>query len=92
VRNGHISHEAALSIYKEGPSADPGLVEYFRKRLGFDAVRYDDIMSSKPRYWREFRTYKGAFELLSPLFFIFAKRNLVPMSFYLKYCARGVPE
>jgi hypothetical protein len=43
-------------------------------------------MSSPNRTFRDFRTYKRRFERLRPLFAVLARRNLVPMSFYLKYC------
>ena len=47
---------------------------------------YDRVMRSPPRSWREFPTYKQRFERLRPLFGALARANLVPMSFYLKYC------
>ena len=34
----------------------------------------------------DFKTYKKRFEFLRPLFFLLSKSNLVPTSFYLKYC------
>ena len=43
-------------------------------------------MNKAPKSWYEFPTYKKRFERLKPLFFTLAKANLVPMSFYLKYC------
>ena len=39
-----------------------------------------------PRMWHEFPTYKKRFERMRPIFAGLAKANLVPMSFYLKYC------
>ena len=44
------------------------------------------MMNKAPKFWYEFPNYKKRFERLRPLFFILAKANLVPMSFYLKYC------
>ena len=49
-------------------------------------TEYIKIMNKPPRYWQDFPTYKKRFEQLQPLFKILAKSNLVPMSFYLKYC------
>jgi hypothetical protein len=43
-------------------------------------------MNGPKRNFRDFKTYKKRFENLRPLFKILAKANLVPMSFYLKYC------
>ena len=43
-------------------------------------------MRAPPRQWWEFKTYKRRFENFRFLFRVLAKKNLVPMSFYLKYC------
>ena len=62
------------------------MLEYFKKRLELSDEEYEKIMTRKPKSWTEYPTYKKTFELLRPLFKILAKANLVPMSFYLKYC------
>jgi hypothetical protein len=62
------------------------LLEYAKKRLEISDDQFEDIMSRKPRQWSEFPSYKKRFELLRPLFKILAASNLVPKSFYLKYC------
>jgi hypothetical protein len=72
--------------YNTLPHIEKDLVEYFKKRLELTDEQYDEIMSRKPKSWTEFPTYKKTFELLRPLFKILADANLVPMSFYLKYC------
>ena len=43
-------------------------------------------MQLTPKSWTDYPTYKKRFESLRPLFYVLAKANLVPMSFYLKYC------
>lgn len=86
VRNGYMDRSEALRLYSEPPNAEWGLEEYFCKRLGISSAEYESVMQSEPRSWFEFKTYKKRFERLRPLFYILAKRNLVPMSFYLKYC------
>jgi len=43
-------------------------------------------MNAPKKTYRDYKTYKKRFELFRPLFYILAKSNLVPMSFYLKYC------
>jgi hypothetical protein len=43
-------------------------------------------MKRKAKSWYEYPTYKKRFELLRPIFKLLASANLVPMSFYLKYC------
>jgi N-acetyl sugar amidotransferase len=86
VRAGILSREEALGIYNTPITADPELVPYVKKRLGLTDADYDDIMRGPKRTFRDFRTYKRRFELLRPLFAVLAKAELVPMSFYLKYC------
>ncbi len=86
VRNGKMSRHEALKEYSKPPHVEKDLVEYFKKRLEFTDKEYDEVMSRKPKSWYEYPTYKKRFELLRPLFKILAETNLVPMSFYLKYC------
>jgi N-acetyl sugar amidotransferase len=86
VRNGKMSREDAWIEYNTPPKIEPELLGYFKKRLGLSDTQYDDKMREKPNFWWQFPTYKKRFELLRPAFFILAKANLVPMSFYLKYC------
>jgi hypothetical protein len=54
--------------------------------MNFSDEEYEKIMKAKPKYWYEYRTYKKRFERLRPLFAILYKSNLVPKSFYMKYC------
>jgi N-acetyl sugar amidotransferase len=86
VRNGRMSREDAWAVYNTPPQAESELIRYFQKRLEITPEEYDSMMAAPPRSWREFPTYKAWFELLRPLFKVLAKANLVPMSFYLKYC------
>lgn len=86
VRNGKMSRDDAWIEYNTAPKVEPELLGYFKKRLGLSDTQYDLKMNEKPNFWWQFPTYKKRFELLRPAFFILAKANLVPMSFYLKYC------
>jgi hypothetical protein len=87
VRAGKISREEAIKEYYEKPPyIEPELISYFKKRLNLTDEEYENIMKSPPRYWYEFPTYKKRFEILRPLFYILMKANLVPYSFYIKYC------
>jgi hypothetical protein len=86
VRNGSMSREVALAEYNTPPVVEDELLAYFKKRLGLSDAEYERIMAQPPRSWHEFPTYKKRFERLRPLFGVLARRNLVPMSFYLKYC------
>ncbi len=86
VRNGKMNREEAWAIYNTEPTAEPELLTYFKKRLNLSDEEYESKMKEAPKYWTEFPTYKKRFEILRPLFFVLAKANFVPMSFYLKYC------
>ncbi|MDB4609031.1 N-acetyl sugar amidotransferase [Flavobacteriaceae bacterium] len=86
VRNKKTTREEALKIYNTPPYLEENLLDYFKKRLSLSDKEFESIMNQPLRYWYEFPTYKKRFERLRPLFFILAKTNLVPMSFYLKYC------
>lgn len=86
VRNGKMAQKDALDIYSKPPSFDPDLIDYLKKRLGFSDQDFDTIMSAEHRKWQEYKTYKKRFERFRFLFKKLADRNLVPMSFYLKYC------
>jgi N-acetyl sugar amidotransferase len=86
VRMGKLTREEAWAEYNTPPVVEDELLEYFQKRLGLSSDEYAGIMSQPPRSWWEFPTYKGRFERLRPLFAVLARANLVPMSFYLKYC------
>ena len=86
VRNGKMSREEAWREYVAPPKIEKDLVTYFKKRLKLSDEEYDRVMKREPKSWTEYPTYKKRFERLEPLFKILAHANLVPMSFYLKYC------
>lgn len=86
ARTGVTPREEALRIYQTPIVPDPELIEYVKKRLDLTDIQYEEIMKGPKRSFRDFKTYKKRFERLRPMFYILAKANLVPMSFYLKYC------
>lgn len=86
VRNGVMTREHAWADYNKPPVIEDELLDYFKKRLDISDDLYEQIMSAPPRSWHEYPTYKKRFERLRLFFLVLAKLNLVPMSFYLKYC------
>lgn len=86
VRMGKKSREAAWAEYNTPPLIEDDLISYFKKRLELSDEQYQQVMAAPPKRWTDYPTYKKRFERLRPLFRILAKSNLVPMSFYLKYC------
>jgi hypothetical protein len=86
ARTGILTREQAWAEYNTPPKVEDELLQYFKKRLELSNEEYERLMREPPKSWHEYPTYKRRFELLRPLFSILAKANLVPMSFYLKYC------
>jgi hypothetical protein len=86
VRRGVMDKKTALSLYNQSIVPQLGLIDYIKKRVDISDAQYHQIMSGPIRTWRNFYTYKKRFERLRPLFYLLAKANLVPTSFYLKYC------
>ena len=89
VRNGRISRDVAKKLYSEPPVLEDGLVEYFKTRLELSDDEFQKIMTGERKTFKDFKTYKPLFEKLRPLFYILAKANLVPMSFYIKYTSKS---
>lgn len=89
VRVGEMSREEALNIYSTPPYVEPELISYFKKRLNIDDQMYDEIMNGEKKSYKDYPTYKKRFELFRPLFYVLAKANLVPMSFYIKYTSKN---
>ena len=87
VRAGNMKREDAIHEYYETPPhIESELLEYFKKRLNLSNAEYETKIKEAPRYWGEFPTYKKRFERLRPFFYMLMKANLVPHSFYMKYC------
>jgi len=86
VRNGTLSRAEAWSEYNAPPRIEDELVSYFKKRLDLSDELFEQVMHAPPNNWTDYPTYKKRFERLRPLFYMLAQANLVPMSFYLKYC------
>lgn len=86
TRIGEMSREEALAEYNQPPHLEPELLNYFKKRLDLTDEEFERVMKLPAKSWKDYPTYKSRFEALRPLFSILAKKNLVPMSFYLKYC------
>ncbi len=88
VRNGAMSKNQALRELREKPFVEPGLIEYFCKRMEISLEDFDKTLNLNPRSWNEFPTYRPLFIQLRIFFKLLAHLNLVPMSFYKKYCQK----
>ena len=86
VRNKKIERFKAIKEMKKPIVESKMLINYLKKRLELSDLEYKKIMNGKKRTWKEFKSYKRRFEILKPIFYIFMKLNLVPVTFYQKYC------
>lgn len=86
VRNGTMSRQIALKYYSDPIRTERDLVEYVIKRFDMTEAEFWRVMNLPKKFYTDYPTYKQRFERLRPMFFLLAKANLVPMSFYLKYC------
>lgn len=77
--------EAIHRYYETEPVMEIGLLEYFKDRLKLSDEEFQELMNRPNKRYTDYKTYKKLFKILRPLFYIMAKKNLVPMSFYLKY-------
>lgn len=84
-RDGRMSREEALELMKEEPHIEKGLVDYYKKRLGFSDAEFERLMNLPKKYYSDFKTYKKTFERLRPFFYLMAKWGRIPWSFYIKY-------
>jgi len=87
-RSGAMDRDEAIKKYSAPPFVEPDLVNYFKKRLNFSDEEYDSIINGEHKTYKDYPTYKKRFEKLRPLFYLLAKANLVPMSFYIKYTSK----
>ena len=90
TRSGIMKRDDAINDLKKKRNIDNSLIKLFKKRLNLTDMEYNNVMNSKPNYWQSYPTYKNFFEFFGPIFYFFAKLNLLTMSFYLKYCKKNI--
>jgi N-acetyl sugar amidotransferase len=89
ARSGSMPRAEAMDIYfNQSPTAEEGLLTYFKERMNLTDAQLHSLMSIPNKSYKDYPTYKPLFESLRPLFYMLAKASLVPMSFYLKYTTK----
>lgn len=88
VRSGQMTRGEGSRLLREPPMCDPEIVEMVKTRLGFSDDEFERIMTQPKQTYREFETYKPAFERLRPLFWLMYRMDMIPKSFYIKYTSR----
>ncbi len=89
VRAGKLSWDNAITQYATPPHIEAELVEYFKKRMSLSNSEFNEIMERPIKTFRDYYSYKRRFEIWKPIFKVLAKKELVPMSFYIKYCNKA---
>lgn len=85
VRDGRMSRDEALELMDQPPHVEDGLLDYYKKRLRLSDDDLDGLMRLPYRYYTDFKTYKKLFERMRPFFYVMAKTQRIPWSFYIKY-------
>jgi len=88
VRSGQMSHEEGVRLLESPPEFDPQLLEYFKKRLNISEEEFEEVISRPVGSPTDYKTYKSSFERMRPLFWLLYKLDLVPKSFYMRYCRK----
>jgi len=88
VRSGEMDRETAAMHYATEPPFANELAAYFEMRLGLTKEEHEALLLAAPSSWHEYPTYKRHFELLRPVFALALRLQLIPESFYRKYCHR----
>jgi N-acetyl sugar amidotransferase len=86
VRAGVLDREEALIEYNTPIGEGDELIQYVKKRLNLKDEEYQKYMDAPNKNFTHYKTYKKRFERLEPLFRVLANQNLIPRSFYIKYC------
>ncbi|MBU2704612.1 N-acetyl sugar amidotransferase [Zooshikella marina] len=84
-RDGRMTREEALSLMEQEPHMEQGLLDYYKKRLNLSDDDFTNLMHLPKKNYTDFKTYKKTFEKLRPFFYLMAKFDLIPWSFYIKY-------
>lgn len=91
-RDGRMTREEALDLMSQEPQIEDGLIDYIKTRLKLSDVEFEDLMKLPKHHYTDFKTYKRTFEIMRPFFYLMAKMNFIPMSFYLKYTLKQDKE
>lgn len=89
IRSGFMTREDAMKQLKETPKIDEDIIDMVKKRLDLTNQEFIDCMNLPKKSYRDFKSYKRTFEIMRPFFYIMAKQDLIPWSFYIKYTAKA---
>ena len=88
MRGGHMTREEGLAEMDRLPAHDPEIMEVVLKRFGYGTEEFEKLMLLPVKSYKDYKTYKPLFERLRPFFYVMAKAELIPWSFYIKYTSK----
>lgn len=88
IRSGQLIREEAMQLLRIAPQAEYEAINYIKKRLKLDDETFLQLMTQPRKTYKDFKTYKYTFEKLRPFFYVMAKMELIPWSFYMKYTVK----
>ena len=80
-----MARDQALQEIKKPFHMEDGLIAYLKQRLDISSEELEIYLTQPRKTYRDFTTYKKTFERMRPFFWLMAKLNLIPYSFYIKY-------
>jgi N-acetyl sugar amidotransferase len=88
IRSNQMTRNEGLELLAQIPENDDEIVEMVKKRLKLDESTFDQLMTMPHRSFHEYKTYKPLFEKMRPFFYLMAKMEYIPWSFYIKYTTK----
>lgn len=86
IRSGQMTREQALKEIQRPPEYPDELISEVKKRLEFSDEEFERILKLPVKSAKDYPTYLPTFRRMKPFFWIMYKADLVPKSFYMKYC------
>ncbi len=88
IRMGELSREDGLEILASAPKVDDNNIEFILNRLNLSEARFIEYMTLPIKTYKDYKTYKQTFERMRPFFYLMAKLERIPWSFYHKYTSK----
>lgn len=85
IRSGQMDRQEAIERMKKEPDFDQEVFDMILKRYKYSYEEFEEIMHTPKKTYRDYKTYKRLFERLRPFFYLMAKAERIPWSFYMKY-------
>lgn len=86
IRSGQMTKKEAEEFVDRPFTIPNSVIEEISKRLNLSEAELNDIMKMPAKGAQDYQTYHKTFKLMKPFFYLMYKLNLVPKSFFVKYC------